>query len=145
MTVQTTAWDEQSARAWLAGSWAPFAWALRGLALQRRPVAWHEGRDLPAGFRNLSASPAQCLADALRAAEQFPGLRLVIGFAFRDEQPDRGSPHVLCLAPADGLPVDPSVRLYGSDVAYLAAVPTVEHLRLLAASNGLAIPPWHRQ
>lgn len=134
-------WTERTARSWLAGSRAPFAWALKGLS-RSQPIQWHEGRDLPAGFSNLSASPGQCLPDALRAAEQALGsLVVAIGFSFRPEQPDRGSPHVFCIAP-DGLPVDPSTRIYGADVGYLAAVPTVEHLRLLAASNGLQVPVW---
>ncbi len=48
-------WTEQSARRWLAGSWGDgMALALRAMTWRSsRAIEWHEGRELPARYREL--------------------------------------------------------------------------------------------
>jgi hypothetical protein len=95
-------------------------WAL---ALIGRPVTYWPARPLPSRYASVPSVPRDCVGDAQRLVEAFPGLSPALGYAFRPERP---YPHVWTLD-AEGV-VDLSTLREGVPDGYLGVLLTPAEL-----------------
>ncbi len=136
MPDEQKSWTEATARRWLGNApWWPDVWTLN---IRLTKPSWYEPEALPEPYEGARSREEECMKDALTLREEHPELAFAIGFAFREEEGERGILHCATID-AHGHVVDPATARLGLPVGYLLARLPEPVIRALAARNGIAV------